>query len=135
VSDIPLLVDHFLALFTLQGKKTMQLHPEALQLLLNYPWPGNVRELHNALEYALIRSKAQVILPEDLPPEVRSIKEKKAAGKGRPGVLTAQDVLKALGHFGGNCTRAAQHLGVGRATLYRFLKTHPDVSRDKFVSN
>ena len=127
-SDIPLLVDHFLALFTLQGKKTVQLHPEAHQLLLNYSWPGNVRELHNALEYALIRSKGRVILPEDLPPEVRSNQYEKAAGKGRPGILTAPEVLEALDRCGGNRSQAARSLGVGRATLYRFLKDNRDVS-------
>ena len=128
VSDIPLLVDHFLALFTLQGKKTKQLHPEAHQLLLEYPWPGNVRELHNALEYALIRSKSQMILPEDLPPEVYPAKEEKAPGKGRPGVLTEKVVRETLVRCGGNRSRAARNLGVGRATLYRFLKDHPSVS-------
>lgn len=128
VSDIPLLVDHFLALFTLQGKKTMQLHPEAHQLILNYPWPGNIRELHNALEYALIRSKGQVILPDDLSPEVRPVKEEKAPGKGRPAVLTAQNVREAFDRCGGNRSLAARHLGVGRATLYRFLSAHPGVS-------
>ncbi len=128
VSDIPLLVDHFLALFTLQGKKSMQLHPETQHLLLNYSWPGNIRELHNALEYALIRSRGQVILPQDLPPEVQQIKEEKMTGKGRPGVLNTGKVQEALSRSGGNRSLAARYLGVGRATLYRFLKDNLDVS-------
>jgi transcriptional regulator with PAS, ATPase and Fis domain len=128
VSDIPLLVDHFLGLFTLQGKKTMQLHPETQHLLLNYSWPGNIRELHNALEYALIRSRGQVILPQDLPPEVQQIKEEKMTGKGRPVVLNTGMVREALGRSGGNRSLAARYLGVGRATLYRFLKDNPGVS-------
>ena len=128
VSDIPLLIDHFLALFTLQGKKTKQFHPEAHQLLLEYPWPGNVRELHNALEYALIRSKGQVILPEDLPPEILPIKEEKGTMKGRPAILTVEKVREALVRCAGNRSQAARTLGVGRATLYRFLKTCPNVS-------
>ena len=134
-SDIPLLVDHFLALFTLQGKKTIQLHPETHQFLLEYPWPGNVRELHNALEYALIRSKGLMILPEDLPPEVHPPKGEREPGKGRPGVLTEPEVREALARCGGNRSRAARHLGVGRATLYRFLSAHSSVSRDIIVSN
>jgi sigma-54 dependent transcriptional regulator, acetoin dehydrogenase operon transcriptional activator AcoR len=127
-SDIPLLIDHFLALFTRQGKKTVQIHPDTHHLLLKYPWPGNVRELHNALEYALIRSKGFLILPEDLPTEVRPLKGEKAVGKGRPGMLTEQIVREALDRCGGNRSRAARHLGVGRATLYRFLKARPGVS-------
>jgi sigma-54 dependent transcriptional regulator, acetoin dehydrogenase operon transcriptional activator AcoR len=128
VSDIPLLIDHFLALFTLQGKKTKQFHPEAHQWLLEYPWPGNVRELHNALEYALIRSKGRVILPEDLPPEIRPITEEKGTLKGRPAILSVEKVREALVRCAGNRSQAARTLGVGRATLYRFLKTRPDVS-------
>ena len=128
VSDIPLLIDHFLALFTRQGKKTMQIHPDTHDLLLNYPWPGNVRELYNALEYALIRSKGQVILPQDLPPEVQQVKEEKITAKGRPVVLNAGMVREALSRSAGNRSLAARHLGVGRATLYRFLKENRDVS-------
>ncbi len=128
VSDIPLLIDHFLSLFTRQGKKTVQLHPDTHHLLLNYPWPGNVRELHNALEYALIRSKGQVILPQDLPPEVQQDKEEKITAKGRPMALNASMVREALSLSAGNRSLAARHLGVGRATLYRFLKDNPDVS-------
>jgi PAS domain S-box-containing protein len=128
VADIPLLIDHFLALFTLQGKKTVHLHPETIQALLAYSWPGNVRELHNALEYALIRGKGQVILPEKLPPEIRQTRAERAAAKGRPVLLSAEKAREALNRCGGNRSRAAQMLGVGRATLYRHLKD------DQFVS-
>jgi sigma-54 dependent transcriptional regulator, acetoin dehydrogenase operon transcriptional activator AcoR len=128
VSDIPLLIDHFLALFTLQGKKTVHLHQEALPMLLAYPWPGNVRELHNALEYALIRGKGLMILPEDLPPEVRQKSGGKIPGKGRPAVLSSEAVQEVLTRCGGNRSRAARMLGVGRATLYRFLNDHKNVS-------
>jgi DNA-binding NtrC family response regulator len=128
VADIPLLIDHFLALFTLQGKKTVQLHPETMQALLAYSWPGNVRELHNALEYALIRGRGQVILPEELPPEIRQTRAERAVAKGRPVLLSAEKVREALNRCGGNRSRAAQMLGIGRATLYRHLKD------DQFVS-
>jgi transcriptional regulator with PAS, ATPase and Fis domain len=121
-SDIPLLVDHFLALFTRKGKKTVELHPATLQALLEYSWPGNIRELYNVLEYALIRTRGQVILPEDLPPEVGRGEGAKQAERGRPGKLTHQAVEEALKQSAGNRSRAARLLGVGRATLYRFLK-------------
>jgi transcriptional regulator with PAS, ATPase and Fis domain len=117
-SDIPLLVDHFLALFTRQGKKTVELHPATLQVLQEYAWPGNIRELYNVLEYGLIRTRGQVILPEDLPIEIRRGEGTKP---GRPVKLTSRAVEVALKQSAGNRSRAARLLGVGRATLYRFL--------------
>ena len=42
--------------------------------------------------------------------------------------MTESDVREALARCGGNRSQAARHLGVGRATLYRFIKVHPDVS-------
>ncbi|MBI5585730.1 MAG: sigma 54-interacting transcriptional regulator [Deltaproteobacteria bacterium] len=120
-SDIPLLVDHFLALFTRQGKKTVELHPATLQVLLEYNWPGNVRELYNVLEYGLIRTRGQMILPEDLPPEIGPGGGIKPAEKGRPVKLNPRTVQDALKQSAGNRSQAARLLGVGRATLYRFL--------------
>ena len=40
--------------------------------------------------------------------------------------LASQSVRKALVKTGGNKSRAARLLGVGRATLYRFLGDHPE---------
>ena len=43
----------------------------------------------------------------------------------RPVKLTPEIVADALEQCNGNKLQAAKHLGVGRATLYRFLKEHP----------
>jgi DNA-binding NtrC family response regulator len=40
-------------------------------VLRGFSWPGNVRQLRNAIEYALVLSKAQTINPDDLPADVR----------------------------------------------------------------
>jgi transcriptional regulator of acetoin/glycerol metabolism len=42
--------------------------------------------------------------------------------------LNPEKVKNALKQSGGNRTKAAVLLGVGRATLYRFLEDFPDVS-------
>ena len=42
--------------------------------------------------------------------------------------LDRKSVTEALSRSGGNKAKAARFLGVGRATLYRFLSDHPDVS-------
>ncbi|GAA0358069.1 sigma-54 dependent transcriptional regulator [Bowmanella denitrificans] len=62
LSDIPLLVDHFLTSLGRQmGKDYPTLTPQALQALQQYHYPGNVRELKNLIEYALIASRGRPI--------------------------------------------------------------------------
>jgi PAS domain S-box-containing protein len=120
VDDISLLVEHFLGQERNQGGKTTGVSREALAALLQHSWPGNVRELQNAIHYALARCKGRTIKPEDLPEEIR-------AGNGPRGPapkLNWGKVKAALKKTGGNKARAAKLLGVGRATLYRFLVSH-----------
>ncbi|MEJ5165613.1 MAG: sigma-54 dependent transcriptional regulator [Thermoanaerobaculia bacterium] len=66
-SDIPLLVEHFISKYSKEfGKKKPKVHPEAMKKMLSYHWPGNVRELENAIERAIILSRGDTILPEDI---------------------------------------------------------------------
>ncbi len=123
-TDIPLLVSHFLKLSAKSGKKPSGISDEALSLMLDYPWPGNVRELQNAIHFALVKCRSGRIQPEHLPLEVR----KMTCSPAKPGPecrLSAEAVSEALGQTGGNRSRAAKLLGVGRATLYRFLEKNP----------
>ncbi len=60
--DIPLLAEHFLAVFRRKyGRTASRLTNEAMALLQAYLWPGNVRELRNVLERVFIESQAEVI--------------------------------------------------------------------------
>jgi len=102
-------------------KKKVDLHPSVISILLGHPWPGNVRELQNIIRFALIKCKGDVILPEHLPPALRLRSPTSAGAVKKRGKLSAEDVGKALDKSGGNRARAAQALGVSRATLYRFL--------------
>jgi len=115
--DIPLLVEHFLNLAEKRGQKTARFAPAALALMRQYPWPGNVRELQNAIHYALARGDGAIVGPGDLPPELRQ----GVSQRGPARKLDAETVQAALGQCGGNKVKAARLLGVGRATLYRFL--------------
>ena len=57
IEDIPLLVDHFVQLFSKKmGKKaaSLKITKSSMQALQSYPWPGNVRELMHVVESALI---------------------------------------------------------------------------------
>ena len=123
-NDIPLLAEEFLRQASEQGQKTAGLSKKALSMMMDYLWPGNVRELQNALHYALVKCKGRLIRPEELPLEIK-------AGRSRRGPtrkLNPEMVQAALDLTGGNKAKAAKHLGVGRATLYRFFEEFPDVS-------
>jgi DNA-binding NtrC family response regulator len=101
-------------------EKALRFSPEALGLLKRYPWPGNVRELQNAVHYALARGEGRVLGPDDLPQEIR----RENSRRGPVSRLIAGAVQAAVAQCGGNKVKAARLLGVGRATLYRFLVSH-----------
>jgi transcriptional regulator with PAS, ATPase and Fis domain len=124
-NDIPLLADHFLEEASGRGQKSRGLSKEALAAMMNYSWPGNVRELRNAVHFSLVTSKGGVIYPDNLPLELR--KDAFACAKPGPSKkLEEAAVIVALKQAGGNKSKAAKLLGVGRATLYRFLADmHP----------
>ena len=124
-NDIPLLAEEFLRQASEQGQKTAGLSKKALSIMMDYLWPGNVRELQNALHYALVKCKGRLIRPEDLPMELKS---GRSSRRGPTRKLNQEMVQAALDRTGGNKAKAARHLGVGRATLYRFLEEFPDVS-------
>jgi DNA-binding NtrC family response regulator len=121
--DVPLLAGHFLKKYAPAGRVVTGLAPETLGLLAGYHWPGNVRELEHAIERAVALSSSGLIVPEDLPVDVRP-------GSGRPATpparLTLEEmkrwyVAHVLEELGGNKARAADVLGIDRRTLYRIL--------------
>jgi PAS domain S-box-containing protein len=126
-TDIPLLLNHFLKAAEEEEQETAGLSKEALALMMGYTWPGNVRELQSALRFALVKCKGRIIEPDHLPMELREWKgDRPLPGPRRK--LDAERVQAALTQSGGNRSKAARILGVGRATLYRFLAQFPDVS-------
>lgn len=126
-SDVPILVEHFLDKAREEGQETLGLSKGALAMITDYPWPGNVRELQSALRFALVRSGGRIIKPDDLPLELKEWKKARSS-PGPSRKLDLQRVRAALTKSGGNKAKAARLLGVGRATLYRFLADFPDVS-------
>jgi sigma-54 dependent transcriptional regulator, acetoin dehydrogenase operon transcriptional activator AcoR len=122
-NDIPLLAEHFIELACEEGnRRKPMLSSAAIAVLLDHRWPGNVRELQNAIQYSLVKSKGERIEPSHLPPEIASQASIPARSRRpRSRKLRLKDVQEALERCGGNKARAARELGVGRATLYRFL--------------
>jgi two-component system nitrogen regulation response regulator GlnG len=67
--DIRPLAEYFLAAFAEKsGAPPARLSAEALAELERRPWYGNVRELRNAIEHALVLTRAGTIGVEHLPP-------------------------------------------------------------------
>ncbi len=69
--DIEPLVEHFLRLHTVEGEEPLRISPQALELLQRYSWPGNVRQLRAVIQRGHILCDNHIILPEDLPEEIR----------------------------------------------------------------
>src|SRR6266581_3444704 len=99
---------------------------EALDRLLSAPWPGNIREMRNVVERAMILAQGSpAIGVEHLPADLR-----KGGGGERRHVpqsladVERQQIEKTLKFHGGNRTRAAQELGISRATLINKIKTY-----------
>ncbi len=69
--DILPLAQWFLRASAIRNRRPpLSLSPEAASALVSYYWPGNVRELRNALERAVVLSRADYIRPEDLPDQI-----------------------------------------------------------------
>jgi PAS domain S-box-containing protein len=125
--DIPLLVEHFLQeAGERYNREPLKVSSEAMSLMLDYRWPGNVRELQNAIQFAFVKCSGNIISAADLPLELRDI-ENTCLRRGPAKKLDVDGVRSALIKTGGNKARAARILGVGRATLYRFLGDHPQL--------
>lgn len=131
IGDIPLLAEHILRRTASEMSRTgMRFSPASLEALLQYPWPGNVRELQNAIQYAMVRSRDSVIEASHLPPAVTAHASAEGVAHrpeppAGPGVqaLTPASLRQALRQAKGNKAKAARLLGIGRATLYRHLKS------------
>jgi PAS domain S-box-containing protein len=127
-TDIPLLIDRFLKdAANRYGRRMLRVSSHARSLMLDYRWPGNVRELQNAIQFAFVKCDGEVIGAEDLPLELRQAGDV-CARRGPARKLTPETVATALSRAGGNKAKAAKLIGVGRATLYRFLKDYPELS-------
>jgi DNA-binding NtrC family response regulator len=127
-TDIPLLIEHFLKdAAGRYGRDLLRVSSRAMSLMLDYRWPGNVRELQNAIQFAFVKCDGQVIDPEHLPLELRQAADV-CARRGPSRKLIPETVTKALLRTGGNKAKAAKLMGVGRATLYRFLSDHPELT-------
>jgi transcriptional regulator with PAS, ATPase and Fis domain len=144
--DIPLLAEHFLKFYSVENNKQISaLSEKAMELLIAYSWPGNIRELENAIEQAVALSFQAVLVPEDLPRDVREQGSSRfPAPAPEDGQFLFSDtpsleevkkryVLQVLKQSQGNVSATARILNVDRRSLYRMLaryKIEPFLKED-----
>jgi len=122
-SDIPLLAEHIVKRLARQmDKRITEIHPDAMQLLMDYAWPGNVRELINAIERAMVVGTPPTIQPEDLP--VWGRRSANAFSGESLADVEKDHIASVLEHTGWNITRAAEILRVDRVTVYNKIKKY-----------
>ena len=129
---IPVLIDHYLALFRERFKRpALGLSDEARTRLQNYEWPGNVRELRNCLERATALATNDLIEAEQVLPPTAGLPailaERAPRADASPATLDEierQHIALVMDHAGGNRERAAAILGISSRTLYRKLREY-----------
>jgi DNA-binding NtrC family response regulator len=126
--DVPLLVSFFIHKFNEEKDYQIKgITNEAMQILLNYQWPGNVREMENAIESAMALAEKNIIEAKYLPSFLLLTQPQNSNFFQVPQDYTFKEIEKeiirqALEKRGGNQTKAAKMLGIGRRTLQRKLK-------------
>jgi DNA-binding NtrC family response regulator len=134
--DVEVLAIYFLRQIAHElGRELRGFKPAALAALLAYPWPGNVRQLIATIRRAAVLANGPLIEVADLrldahrpapptrPAAAAPHPRPRGAPRPKPGSDGERDaILQALRESRFNVTRAAQLLGVARATLYRMLQ-------------
>ncbi len=124
VDDIPMLASHFLDYYSRKyHKEVLSIAPDAIVKLKKYAWPGNVRELQHALERAVIMADSATLQQSDF------LFNRKGDVSVNPDTLNLDEVekaavVKALQLHNGNISKAADELGLTRASLYRRMEKY-----------
>jgi DNA-binding NtrC family response regulator len=120
--DIPLLADHFLRRFcTATSRAVPQISAAAMDQLISYDWPGNVRELENAMERALVVSRATELRPADFSFQFQQAAQTPGRTLEDVERVHIERVLRETDH---NLSRSARILDIDRTTLYNKLKRY-----------
>ena len=136
--DIPLLVRHFVELFSRDNNfRPKRVTPPAMDLLQRYRWKGNIRELRNTLERLIIMTPNDTLDVADLPETVRNdAPPPKAPGEAAEPVSKAGTLrehkeiaeraflVQKLRESGWNISRTAEVIDTPRSNLYKKLEQY-----------
>lgn len=92
---------------------------DALTALEAHAWPGNLVELRNVIEQLVMSGRRGAIGAADLPMSIRGTRSLSMIERAE-----LEAIQRALHEAGGNRSRAAEILGLSRATVYRKMKTY-----------
>ncbi len=124
VEDIPLLAQHYLNHYAKKYHKSVKLiMPEAMDRLKRYAWPGNIRELQHAIERAVIMTDSDTLQESDFLLS-RSLSSGAANNTLNLDEVERTAIAKALQMHSGNISKAADELGLTRASLYRRMEKY-----------
>ncbi|MHC4122111.1 MAG: sigma 54-interacting transcriptional regulator [Planctomycetota bacterium] len=131
--DIPLLAEFFFktsTIFPEKAEKIISITKLALETLQSHDWPGNVRELRNVIERAILLENTEKIglssividsgKPNQFSDNTKTDKIKDFSLEKAEHELIA----RALQETNWQKTKAANLLGISRATLYAKVKQH-----------
>ena len=127
LEDVPALITFFIKKYnSAYGKQIQGLTSRAQTALLQHSWPGNVREFENVLSSASLVAPNDFIDVHDLPKHLQKLDRAVMAPKSRRPLaleeVRREHIDRILELCSGNRVRAAQMLGIGRTSLYRYLK-------------
>ena len=124
VEDISLLAQHYLSYYAKKYHKLVKLiTPEAMDRLKRYAWPGNIRELQHAIERAVIMTDSDTLQESDFLLS-RSITAGATNNTLNLDEVERTAIAKALQMHNGNISKAADELGLTRASLYRRMEKY-----------
>jgi sigma-54 dependent transcriptional regulator, acetoin dehydrogenase operon transcriptional activator AcoR len=114
IEDLPELTTFFLGKLSQHGRLTCS--AEAMKLLLRSSWPGNAEQLWQVIKRIVQRRRVGAILPRDLPPECWAVSRRLLSPLE---ALERDAIVQSLLDTDGNKAKAAESLGMSRATIYR----------------
>jgi len=114
IEDLNELVPFFLAKLNHYGPLVCS--SEAMQLLLRSSWPGNTEQLWQVLRRVVHQRRAGTIQPADLPPECWTVSRRLLSPLES---MERDAIVRSLLDHDGNKVKAAEALGMSRATIYR----------------
>ncbi len=130
IADIPLLVEHFVRRCVQElGVPEVKPTPETMSILKSYGWPGNIRELQNVIERSVLMADGELLLPDQLPPDIVAL------ATGQPGIptvavpatLQGQEralIVQALEQHNWNQSQAARALDITRDHLRHRIRKY-----------
>jgi transcriptional regulator of acetoin/glycerol metabolism len=114
IEDLPELTTFFLGKLSQHGRLTCS--QEAMKLLVRSSWPGNVEQLWQVIRRIVQRRRVGAIMPRDLPPECWTVSRRLLSPLE---AMERDAIVQSLLDTDGNKAKAAESLGMSRATIYR----------------